>query len=256
MINTDYLIGLPSGQIIDIHQGNINNLKQEGLIGYNDKLMSYVFKDDLYDTILRYLNRNNEPHSIYSQSYIDKVADFFDKQKNVRSYIILGGGLMDVSGSIYISGGIVKSLPFLFKKVTGDFIVRDCKLEHLRGSPEDVGGDFIVNSNNLLSLKGGPKYVGGYYDCHDNVLTSLEGAPSIIRIDFNCAGNFLPDLRGAPKKVKGVFDCTDNPLMSMDGKPECDNIMTDFKGEIKKEEPKNEPYIKKFRDEGDGKWRW
>ena len=248
MINADYLIGLPSGQIIDIHYTDINNLKQEGLIVYNKGLNSYVFKDELYNNILGYLNRNSDnlPKPSIKEEFVDRVADFFDKQRNVRSYIILVGGLIDVNGDIFISGGRVKKIPFLFKRVSGDFIMRDCGLENLMGAPEEVGGSFIVCYNNILTLRNGPKYVGGIYDCSENCLISLNGAPETIKGDFNCSGNFLPDLTGAPKTVGDYFDCSDNPLQNIENKPDCKHFISDYKG-VKK---------KTFKDEGDGKLSW
>lgn len=230
-INTNYLIGLPSGQIIDIYYKEINNIKQEGLISYHNNIMSYVFKDEDYEKVMRYLKRKikNEPDvqdvSItYSDDYMNKLTMFFDDQKRVRTYMLTSTGV-DVSGDIYVSNSGLKKIPMKFRKVSGDFIWRDSKLETLEGAPSEVGGSFIVSNNNLSDLTGGPKYVGTLYDCSLNVLSSLDGSPEIIRSDFNCSDNLLITLKGGPKKVNGYFDCSLNQLKSMDGAPDCLHIV-------------------------------
>ena len=267
MLNTDYLIGIPSGQIIDIYYKEINNLKQEGLISFDNKWMSYVFNDNNYYNILRYLKKP-VPNTVGVLS-LDEIMEFFDSQKKVRDYTLLADGIIDVTGDVYISGGIHKKIPFKFGKVSGDFIFKDCKLESLHNAPKEVGGNFIVNKNNLIDLEGGPTYVGKMYDCSDNLLCSLEGSPIIIYTDFDCSGNFLQDLIGAPKKIKGYFDCATNKLNSLDGIPECDEIIgidkVKRKTEIIVATPVKTKIFKNtitampdnmFTDDGDGRFRW
>lgn len=268
-INTDYLIGLPSGQIIDIYYKEINNIKQEGLISYHNNLMSYVFKDEDYEKVMRYLKRKiKEPEKdvsiSYSDDYMNKLTMFFDEQKRVRTYMLTSTGV-EVSGDIYVSNSILKRIPMKFKRVSGDFIWKDSKLETLDGAPDEVGGSFIVSNNNLSDLTGGPKYVGTLYDCSVNVLLSLEGSPDIIRSDFNCSDNLLITLKGGPKKVKGYFDCSLNQLKSMDGAPDCLHIMGGKGGKvdpvIAMQNALKKNKIKTFgtydlRDEGDGSWSW
>ena len=107
-INMDYLIGLPSGQIIDIHYTEINNLKQQGFVVFNKKLMSYVYNDDNHESILWYLKRNKDeeednPYSTYlSDEKLDEIQDFFDKQKLVDNYMLVQGGKIDVYGSVVV----------------------------------------------------------------------------------------------------------------------------------------------------------
>jgi len=270
-INTEYLIGLPSGQIIDIYYKEINNLKQEGYISYHNNLMSYIFKDEDYEKVLRYLKRKvkNEPEvedvSIsYSDDYMNKLTMFFDEQKRVRTYMLTAKGV-EVSGDIYVSNSSLKKIPMKFNKVSGDFIWRDSKLETLEGAPNEVGGSFIVSNNNLSDLTGGPKYVGTLYDCSLNVLLSLDGSPEIIRSDFNCSDNLLMNLKGGPKKVKGYFDCSLNSLKSMEGAPDCLHIMGGKGGKVDPvvamQSALKKNKIKTFgnhqlRDEGDGSWSW
>lgn len=227
VLNTDYLIGLPSGQIIDIDYKMINNLKQDGILKYNRSLNSYVFSDDNYELILQKLGKIKTPIRP-SRSELDEnyIYDFFDQQKTVRGFKILSDGV-EVDGSIYIICRHVgfKKIPFKFKSVTGDFVWRDCRLDSLKNSPEKVGKSFIVDTNNLFDLKEGPKYVGENYDCSICLINSLEGAPEKIYGNFNCSDNFLKDLKGSPKIVKGKFDFSDNYITSMEFLPRCPNII-------------------------------
>ncbi|MBR6415866.1 MAG: hypothetical protein IKS22_07150 [Bacteroidales bacterium] len=55
-----------------------------------------------------------------------------------------------------------------FKKVSGDFICRDCGLKDLLFGPEEVGGDFDCSNNKLTSLSDAPKVVGGNFICEGN----------------------------------------------------------------------------------------
>lgn len=251
-LNTEYLIGLPSGQIIDIHYKEINNLKQDGLISLNAKLMSYAFKDEDYLKILQFLKRPR-----YSKGYMDDLMEFFDRQqKTVRSYQLCPDGSVEVSGSIFVANFPYKKIPYKFKRVSGDFIWRNSKIESLEGCPTEVGGSFLVNGNNLFDLIGGPKYVGEIYDCSSNCLNSLEGSPEKIYTDFDCHDNFLQDLKGGPKFVKGTFDCSGNPLKNTKDKPECDDIITDVKkiAKFNTFDKKAGFKVDRVRSD-DGKWR-
>lgn len=241
--NMDYLIGMPSGQIIDLDKKEhkyINYLKQEGVITFNDKLNSFCFSDSSYYKILNLLNRLDEP-----DESDDKITYFFDHQKSVRTFLINSDGTVDVSGDVIITDGEFKNLPMSFRNVTGDFIFKNCDLNDLTGSPRKVGGDFNVSGNNLFDLKNGPMHVGRHYNCSNNFIQSLEGSPDRVFGNFDCSENFLPNLIGGPRKVTGHFDCSDNPLEYMDGRPECNNII----GGIKRKKTI-------LRNEGDGKYSW
>ena len=239
--NMDYLIGIPSGQIIDIKDNGrkyINYLKQDGIISFSKKWNSFCFNDDHYYKIITILIGDDQDGSDY-------ITRFFDKQKNVMRFLVNKDGTVDVSGDIVITDGKFKKLPIKFKNVTGDFIFRNCELESLEGCPRKVGGDFNVVGNNLFDLNSGPIFVGKNYNCNDNYIQSLEGSPDRIFGNFDCSGNFLPNLIGGPKKVSGYFDCSENPLEFMDGRPECNNIV----GGIKRKKLS-------LKDEGDGKMSW
>lgn len=246
--NIEYIVGIPSGEIIDIHYKDVNNLKQEGLISWNTQYKCYAFRDNLYNSVLGYLSRHGYRKEIkkqFGQDDMDYIINFFDQQKNIRNYIILPDGSIDVSGDIFITGSGYSKIPIDFKRVSGDFIFQFCKLESLENCPEEVGGKFIVKGNSILSLRGGPKYVGKLYDCSDNFISSLEGAPEKIHGDFDCSGNFLTNLKGAPKKVNGHFDCSDNRIKTIENEPDCLHFISDL-GSFGK---------KKLREEG-GTYRW
>ena len=182
-VNTNYLVGLPSGQIIDIDYKEINNLKQDGFIVYSGNILSYTFDDNDYEDILKSLKR-------IETGSIHEIMKFFDNQKRITNYMFLPNGRIEVSGDVYISGvngGMNLKLPFKFNKVSGDFTFRNCNLKWLEGSPIEVGGDFDVSGNDLYSLLGGPKKVGGLYDCSNNSLNSLEGSPELISGYFDCS---------------------------------------------------------------------
>lgn len=238
MVNSEYIIGIPSGEVIDIEPSDINKLKQEGHISYSTRYSSYIFYDIEYEYIMRLLNKVQRRNN-------DGVYEFFDGQKGVRNFLIHTDGEIDVSGNLSIVGGVYKSLPFRFKSITGDFIFKDCDLESLYGAPKTVGGNFIVSGNGLFNLENGPTFVGKDYDCSDNFIDSLIGAPKTIRGDFNCEGNFLKNLDGAPKTVEGSFDISNNSLGGTDGVPICSYIITGTK-------------TKKmtFKNNGDGKLTW
>ena len=255
MLNDKYLIGLPSGQIIDIDYREINNIKQEGMIRYNDTLMAYVFKDSEYENVMRYLKRPLPKQKI-SGDVARGILTFMDAQKNVRSFEAKAEGVI-VMGDIFISGSQYERIPFKFLRVSGDFVFRNSQLASLDNAPKEVGGMFIVSGNNLNDLIGGPNYVGHVYDCSDNFLTTLKGAPEFIHSDFNCSKNYLTDLKGSPRKVKGYFDCTNNKIKDTSGGPDCLHIMSDDKkkaldGMIVKTKSKNF----NLKDEGGGKYSW
>jgi len=215
--DVDYLIGLPSGQIIEIDYNNINNLKQEGLIIYSQKYISYIFNDDDYNNILYRLNKIKR-----NVIDIEAIVKFFEKQKNCRKYTISSDNSIDVIGSIYVDGDNYKNFPFQFKSITGDFIFKNSNLLTLEGGPKIVEGEFDVSGNNLIDLFGGPISVGKSYNCSNNILISLKGSPRIIGRDFDCSNNNLTDLLNGPLEVNGFFDCTGNNLKkNLEYQPKC-----------------------------------
>jgi len=220
IISIDYLLGIPSGQIIDIDYKIVNDLKQAGLISYNQKYTSYIFDDDDYDNILFYLKKR------VGSVNVDVIIEFFDNQKRVNKYFITPDGFVNVDGSIYVDNLKYTKFPFKFKDISGDFIFINCKLLTLEDGPRRVNGHFDVSGNNLIDLVGGPITVRKNYDCNNNKLITLNGAPPIIGGDFNCSNNNLTDLRNGPINVRGFMDCTNNNFKkNLDYKPECFHLI-------------------------------
>lgn len=248
-MNTDYIIGLPSGQIIDINKKYINGLKQAGHINYMEKYNSFVFPDSDYDKIFQFLISQTDYKSsncnVFDDSFMVDITNFFDYQRNVRQYFLNRDGSVDVSGNVYVSGAKFTEIPILFNKVSGDFIFRNCGLNSLKNCPIEVGGHFDVSGNNLENLMNGPRYVGGMYNCSNNLITSLEGSPDMIRGDFDCSDNFLSDLSYCPGRIKGTLDCSNNPIQNLNDAPKCHIVGN-----------KRQRNVIKLRDEGDGRRRW
>jgi len=128
--------------------------------------------------------------------------------------------LVDVEGSVDLSGKELKTIPVKFGRVGGDFYCQYNQLTSLQGGPKSVGGNFNCSDNHLTSLEGGPQSVGGDLDCYNNQLTSLQGGPKSVGGNFNCQYNQLTSLQGGPKSVGGNFNCSDNHLTSLEGGPQ------------------------------------
>lgn len=213
MFGAEYIIGIPSGEIIYIKPNVVNFLKQGGFIFYDMKFRTYMYNDLDYDLIIKALKSINP--DTHNTRFARRVLDFMGTQKNIKSYNIGKDSSVEVDGSVVIVGNIkFDALPFRFNSVSGDFIIRDCRLQNLRGSPKKISGNFIVSGNELYDLSDGPEYVGGNYDCSDNVLTTLAGSPDVIKGDFDCSENLLTNLKGSPIRVWGTFDCSSNKFLT------------------------------------------
>jgi hypothetical protein len=234
--NVDYIIGMPSGQVIDIRRSDINYLKQGGFIRFDQELKSYLFDDDDYNMILWKISKNhpkdietpeetyvkfsdyierqfhkkdNDKNSKY-EKYLSKVFDFIGKQKNITGYKIDPTGGLIVFGSIIVENKKLIHLPVKFKEVTGDFTFKMCELESLEGCPDNVGGNFNVSFNALETLEGGPSYVGKNYNCSYNFLKNFEGSPKVILGNFTVNHNELKSIKGFPLEVQGILDISYN----------------------------------------------
>jgi hypothetical protein len=158
--------------------------------------------------------------------------------KITGNYEIRADGLLDVNGSINISGSNLFKIPLKFNRVTGDFICKNNSLKSLRGCPQVVGGAFDCSVNNLESLMGGPVHLGGSYNCSENKLLTLKGCAKQVGRDFLCNDNLLQNLVGSPAKIDGYFNCKFNKLTSLEGSAKdffgrfnCSyNYLTDFSG--------------------------
>lgn len=219
---TDFIIGVPSGQVIYTKPTHISKLKALGYIQYNATLLYYIFKDETYERILNLIKDKDDSKSFVS---IQESAErFFEYQANVQNYFIHPTGKVDVTGSVHIKKPT--KFPFEFARISGDFIVKNAGIETLKGFPDVVGGDFIISGNLLTTLEFGPSYVGRSYDCSDNFLRTIEGTPDIIKGDFYCQGNYLLNLRNGPTRVMGIIDCRYNVGISLRDAPICTKIIS------------------------------
>jgi len=148
---------------------------------------------------------------------IDSICEKY----GIKNYTINSDGIVDVNGSVNLSGKDLTKLPLKFGKVSGYFNCHNNNLITLEGCPLSLGSSFNCSSNKLTTLKDSPQSVGGYFDCSYNNLISLEGSPqSVLDGYFQCAGNYLTTLEGGPKSVGGYFYCQENELKDLYGFPE------------------------------------
>lgn len=222
-MSTDYIVGIPSGEVIYINSSNINMLKYTGNIRFDSEISCFIFTDNDRDDVLSIIKKssNNIKPATDNQR---AISYFMSLQKNVEHYSINSRGV-SVVGSIYINGGKHKFFPFTFYSISGDFIFKNSELESLKGGPNAVGGDFIVSGNGLFDLVGGPSYVGRDYDCSNNFINYLTGSPDIIKGNFDCSDNFLQNLEDGPSKVDGYLDCSSNSLKYGVEYPDCKNLI-------------------------------
>lgn len=135
------------------------------------------------------------------------------------TFEVRGSGLVDVKGSVKLTGNKIFKLPLKFGNVTGNFYCKENGLKTLKGSPKFVGGSFNCSDNELTTLVDGPRYVGGSYFCNENNLISLKGCPAEIVGEFNCAVNSLESLKYGPKRVGENFYAHHNMLKTLIGSP-------------------------------------
>jgi hypothetical protein len=149
-----------------------------------------------------------------------KQKSFLDNAVKGKWSINTDTGLVDVEGSVFMSGSNFTKIPIKFGNVTGCFDCSNNKLTSLIGSPQSVGVNFYCYRNQLTSLIGSPQSIGDDFYCHRNELTSLVGAPQLVFGDFNCTNNKLKTLVGAPQSVGIDFYCYRNQLTSLEGAPQ------------------------------------
>lgn len=135
----------------------------------------------------------------------------------LSSFTVREDGLLDVRGSVQITGNNIYKLPLKFGNVTDDFYCKSNGLKTLTGAPTFVGGSFDCSDNELTSLKYSPDCVGGSYFCQENSLSSLKGCPIEIIGRFNCALNNLESLVDGPKRVGKSYYAHHNRLRTLSG---------------------------------------
>lgn len=146
---------------------------------FNDPALGIVMSGERYivedlgldDSIFKYIPYEMRSHKEIVDVSLDKIIK--------GSYSINSNGEIYVEGDVNLFNLNLRSIPFKFGKVTGDFIICANKLTNLKNSPKWVGGDFDAWKNKLITLDGGPVYVGGAYRIYSNQLSSLDGMPKL-----------------------------------------------------------------------------
>jgi len=228
---TSYIIGIPSGEVIDLNEDDIVNLKKERLIIYDSKYRMFVYLDENRRNISNFLNKNIDG--------IEKVKSFLShikiKEDDYRIYDNLS---VDVFCDVDMSQRGLTEIPIKFNLIAGNFDCSMNKLKNVINSPDTIFGYFDCSFNDIYSLIGGPTSVrDGYYcsdnllenlygfptkcgivfDCSSNNIKTMKGCPEIINFaDFDISRNKLKDLRDGPKEVKN-FDCSHNEITTLSG---------------------------------------
>jgi hypothetical protein len=160
-------------------------------------------------------------------------VDAFVKKLLIIEYTINDDLSVDVDHDVSIFNlkpAGYTNLPIKFRKINGDFLLRDPKVTTLQGCPDEVVGNFKIENIGITSLEGGPHTVNGYYMLFDTTalvstkgmashigglvqmlscrkLTSLEGFPKAIggRIEL-IGASALTSLKGLPVHIDGDLD--------------------------------------------------
>lgn len=202
----DYVVAVPSGQVIDMLHSQISDLIRIGYVMTNyDKSYRYSCNDFTVKAIYNYLNKDQEMNEA-------QIIDFLMKQCELkRDHIKIWDDLsVDVYTSISLSHMRLFRIPIKFNRCTSNFDCSYNKLTTLENCPKIVHGNFNCSFNNLSNLVGGPKTVTKSYNCSYNKITNFEGAPAKLNI-FNCSYNKLESLSGVPITT-GAFISIGNPF--------------------------------------------
>jgi len=200
------LVGIPSGEYIDVDFKEFDRVNSAGLLDYNDLVGTFVFKDKDYHKLMSFIN--NRMYEI--QKFLKSIG--------LTRYKINNDHTIDTYGDVIIKIKMTK-LPVKFEFVGGDFICKGIGLKVLTGCPDEVTGNFDCSKNDLEDLIDGPTVVDGNYNASNNKLNNLVGAPGKINGNFDCSYNPISDLTGGPLTISGSFDCSTCLLESLNGVP-------------------------------------
>jgi len=123
------------------------------------------------------------------------------------------GYVVDVKGSVDISGKNLTSIPVKFHQVSEDFNCCHNALTSLTGSPESVGYHFMCDNNQINTLRHSPRHIKGIFSCSRNLLQQLQYCPEIVEANFYFYSNKIETLEHFPQNVKGEVFCFNNPLL-------------------------------------------
>lgn len=172
-------------------------------------------RDSTADTHVLYLNIDQPPSDVESLPINDLGL------KLELCVKIEATNEWDYNGDIIIDDNFLKNFstsefPIKFRKVTGNFIIKNNDLTGLKNMPSIITGNFNVSGNKITNLNNFPKTIGGSIDISKNLLTSLNGLPESCNGTLNCSENQLTTLEGSPKNVSNNFICSKN-LLDEDG---------------------------------------
>jgi hypothetical protein len=204
----DYIIGMPSGEVIDVDEDDIVNLKKQRLLKFDQKVKCFTFLDQNYKMVRKYL---------VTDERMNVIKDFFKSidvsMKDVEIHDDLS---VSVYGDVDMSQKGLVNIPIKFVTVDGDFDCSLNKLINLNNSPNFVTGDFDCSCNKIYTLVSGPTHVAGGYYCNENFLMNLEGYPLLCKVAFDASNNHIHNLKGCPEKIEAkFFKISHNKLRSL-----------------------------------------
>lgn len=188
----NYIILVPSGEILYYHNVNIEPLIKKNIVMYKNN-GSYIASDINIKTIKNFLD-----NILYGDSEKINIIKFLN-ECGLKSdhYKIESDLTVSAFSEVNMSYMNLKKIPIKFNRCTSNFICSHNELTTLENAPVSVHGVFNCSFNRLKNLKFGPQLVSKAYICSNNELISLSGAP--LKVDvFNCSSNYLKDLHGAP----------------------------------------------------------
>jgi hypothetical protein len=258
-IITSYIVGMPSGEIIDINDKELTKLKGAHLIKYNKDKKYFIFQDANYAEVKK---------TLQNPQTVQLIHNFMDHY-GISRYKVNEDFSVDVFGDVNLSLKNLVKIPVKFRKVSGYFDCSANKLTNLVNAPDEILNYFDCTVNNIYTLIGGPRYVEGGYYCMDNKLEDLVGYPKYCLTVFDASRNELKTLKGTPETIKarffnvshnklhvlshgprktmnfdcsnnqihtlsngvrevdGNFNCSNNRLTNLMGMPSCDKIIYD-----------------------------
>jgi len=212
---TEYIVGIPSGEVIDVTSDEFARLRKARVIRYDQQKKMFRFLDANYSSVKKVIF--NSPDRL---AHIDYVMDAL----KIKRYKINENLVVDVDYHVDLTNRKMTKIPVKFGTVTGNFDCQFNNLTNLTNSPHHIGGYFDCSGNEIYTLIGGPDYVAGGYYCNDNNLETLDGFPTYCEVTFTAERNKLNSLIGCPQKVTcRNFDVSFNHLRTLKGGPRTTN---------------------------------
>lgn len=193
MFNEDYIISLPSGEVVYAKEREIYNLQKIRIVDYNIEINDWFCEDVNLEYVKDYILKNNKTFSK------EEIFDFLISLDLERDQFKIFDNLsVDVYAPVFMSNKKLHKIPINFNRATSNF---DCSFNYLttlENSPKIVHGNFNCSYNFLQNLVGGPLHVSKGYNCGNNKLNSLKGSPRKVSF-FNCSNNNLNNLTDVPE---------------------------------------------------------